>query len=533
MKHLTRAFSLLLLVLCLLLSACATRPNRTPADSIPNYVYTETLVSFDEPSGRIYQDKCGWETTQGTLTIRFTSTISEEERNAVVFDIVQMVAFLQEQFSLTDTVRTICIHGDTYAPGMYQDILYSGISEVKTQDFAAALVQFLFGVELKYGLCYAIGTELALAIAYPTEALTVTVAEALSLCDTAPQYLDMNYACFLPQYAEETTREQLKVLALDFYRSLTHEAKIDLITNYSHALFRQRFNEYLVACGQTAYENADLDAVHFYPCGGEIRLAWEDPYARFYLYDDYTVAYGFQGSDIDYVNSGYDNLRYLAICYYLQATEMEQLVGHLESEDKDEKVPVLFIRDSATERYAGGGYFVQEKHIKLFYVDAYAHEYVHYVTRGASSREAWQLELLPCYCTQRPGHPMVAWNATGAKATYEALRPDNPANAEQYAFYTAVINSLDHPFNWDNIEDFIYFYDVYMVAYDQFSRVKTTGGLVGHGAFAYYLASLVGEQAMMDAIYYDTPVETFGKSWDALISDWEVELTEKHGWIRE
>ncbi len=149
MKHLTRTFSLLLLVLCLLLSACATRSNRTPADSIPNYVYTETLVSFDEPSGSLYQDKCGWETIQGTLTIRFTSTISEEERNAAVFDIVQMVAFLQEQFDIADTVRTICIHSDRYAPGMYQDILYSGISEVKTQDFAAALLQFLFGVKLK------------------------------------------------------------------------------------------------------------------------------------------------------------------------------------------------------------------------------------------------------------------------------------------------------------------------------------------------------------------------------------------------
>ena len=512
MKHLTRAFSLWLWVLCLILSACATKPSRTPTDAIPNYLYTETLVSFAEPSGRLYQDKCGWETTQGNLTIRFTSTISEEERNAVVFTIVQMAAFLQEQFAVTDMARTICIHSDTYAPGMYQDMLYSGIAEVKTQDFSAALVQFLFGIEVKYGLCYAIGTELVSAMAYPTETLTTTVAEALSLCDTAPQYLDMNYACFLPQYADEQTRTQVKVLALDFYASLTQAEKVDLIINYSNTLFRQRFNAYLTTCGQNAYENADLDVVHFYPCGGKIRLAWEDPYACFYLYDDYTVAYGFQGGSIDYVNSGYDNLRYLAVCYYLQATEMERLVGHLESENKDEKVPVLFIRDPATERYAGGGYFSHEKHIKLFYVDAYAHEYVHYVTRGASSQEAWQLELLPCYCTQRPGHPMVAWNATMAKATYEALYPDNPADAEPYAFYTAVIGSIGHPFDWDSLEDFVYFYDVYMVAYDQFFRVKTRGGLVGHGAFAYYLVSLVGEQAMMEAIYYDTPVETFGKS---------------------
>ena len=126
---------------------------------------------------------------------------------------------------------------------------------------------------------------------------------------------------------------------------------------------------------------------------------------------------------------------------------------------------------------------------------------------------------------------MVAWNAVGAREGYENLDPEDPADADAYAFYTAVTQHLDHPFDWNDPEDFKCFYDAYMVAYDQFDRIKTRGGLIGHGAFAQYLASLVGERAMMEAIYNNTPVEIFGNNWDALIGDWQEKLSEEYAWL--
>lgn len=536
MKHFNRFYSLALVLLCLLLSACGaqTDTNLLPKDgdeSAQTYLYTQASVSFDDPNGNIAQDKYGWETVQNGFTFRFTGKISEEERDDAVNRILQMIDLIEDRFEITPASRIICICDTTYLPGIYNGILYTGSSELYTQEFGACLIQYIFGPEVNYGLCYALGVELMQAMGGTVEGTEGTIEDALKLCDDAPVYLDMNYACFLSAYADEVTLSRVKTLALDFYHSLAQDEKIELFSDYSNVLYRKKLNAYLNAHGKTSYDNTDLDGIIFYPCGGKIRLAWEDPYAEFYLYDDYTVMYGFQGSDLDYVNSGYENLRYLVRCYCLQAAEMERTAGHLEQEDRVQKVPVLLVRDPATERYAGCAYYMSENLIKLFYLDGYAHEYVHYLTRDAVPIKAWLLELLPCYCTQQPGEPMIAWNASAARESYENLDPKDPADADAYAFYAAVTEHLDHPFDWNDPEDFRYFYDAYMVAYNQFDRIKTRGGLIGHGAFAQYLASLAGEQAMMEAIYNNTPVEIFGKNWDALIDEWQEKLIGEHGWI--
>lgn len=90
------------------------------------------------------------------------------------------------------------------------------------------------------------------------------VEDALTLCETSPIHLDMNYACFQPCYADEETLSKVKTLALDFYRSLAEEAKQELLAGYTDDLFRQRFNDYLAANGRSGAENSGLEDIAFY-----------------------------------------------------------------------------------------------------------------------------------------------------------------------------------------------------------------------------------------------------------------------------
>ena len=246
MKHFVRLYSFsLLLSLSILLSACgqADLPHEDENTPVMSYSYTQVTVSFDDPGGRIIQDKYGWETEQNGFIFQFTGKVLQEERDAVVSRILQMVDLIEKQFNITPATRIICIRDISHPSGIYNGILYAGIPELGTQDFAACFVQYIFGVKVNYGLCYAFGAELRQAMGFNAEKLSVSVEDALELCESAPMYLDLNYACFLSDYADEGTLSRVKLLALDFYRSLTQGERIELFYDYSHALYRKKFKE--------------------------------------------------------------------------------------------------------------------------------------------------------------------------------------------------------------------------------------------------------------------------------------------------
>lgn len=536
--NLRQMLSLLTAAMLLLVVGCGAQQqneNTPPMDTTPSYAYTETTVVFRQPEGENYQSS-GCETKINGVTIQMTDDIPEDERTAIVTEIARVLALAEEQLGAVNTACTIRIRAGSYTPWSYDHILYIGYENLNTQEFTIGLGQMLFGHEVNYGLCYGFGTVLAQKAGYPTEELAVTVQQALTLCETSPYHLDMNYACFVSNYADEETLPKIKVLAVDFYQSLTQEAKRDLVENFTNALFRHYFNEFLTAHGQEPYTNADLDGISFYPCGDELRLVWEDPYAIFYLFDYYTVRYNYydQLNGVgDYLNSGYENFRYIAACYRLQGEEMERTAGHLEIDGKEKKVSVLFVRDAVWEQRAGAFFNYQDQKIRMFCYSAYAHEYVHYLTRGAAATEAWKYELFTTYFTERPGDPLLYWNTQINKNSFVTADPGQARGAELIRFANAVYASLDHPFDWDNFDDYKYFTHAYVVFFDRFFNVKSSADLLSQTSFANYLVDMVGEEAALQAIYYDNPVKTFGRNWDALIRDWQTELTEQYAWILE
>ncbi|MBR3704293.1 MAG: hypothetical protein IKM11_02235 [Oscillospiraceae bacterium] len=496
---------------------------------------SQLLVTFNEPHGSSYQDKGGWETTVGNLTVQFTSEISKEEGDAAVTEIGRVAELIEEQFGAVDTPYEIRIRSGSYAPWSNDGVLYIGYDNLKTQEFTIGLGQMLFGHEVNYGVYYGFGTILAQAAGYATEEIAVPEEQALTLCEISPYHLDMNYACFVPAYADEEILPKVKALAIDFYQSLSQEERQELLTNYSDELYREYRNKYLAAHGQEPYDNADLDGISFYPCGSQMRLAWEDPCAVYYLHKDYTVRYGVYDEIMgvgDYLNSGYENFRYLVSCYRLQAEEMDRIAGYLETEDKEQKIDVLFIRDGTGEVYSGANYFFVDNLIKMYSHSPYAHEYIHYMTRDGAS-VVWLQELFACYFTECPGDPRIYWPIVCNRDSFESADPAQPSGAKLLRLMEAVEIGLGHPFSWENEADYHHMNDAFVANFNQIRKVKDEGGVAAHTSFVHYLVDLVGEEDALWAVYYDTPVETFGKNWDQLISDWAAKLLEEHSWMTD
>ncbi len=529
-----------LLVVAMLLFAvgcsAGSQQNTDTENTPPLQVDTrEVLVSISEPYGMSYQDKGGMETTMGELTIQFTSDITQEEIDSAVAEITRVMALVEEQFGAVNAPCGMRIRKGDYTPWSNDRVLYIGYDNLQTQAFPVALGQMLFGHEVNYGTYYGFGTVLAQELGYPTEEISVTVEQALTLCESSPYHLDMNYACFVPNYADDETLHKVKALAIDFYQSLTQEERQELLTNYSGELYRAYLNKYLADHGQKPYDNADLDGISFYPSGSQMRLVWEDPYAVFYLHKDYTVRYGvydeIKGVG-DYLNSGYENFRYLVATYRLQAEEMERIAGYLETEDTEQKVDVLFIRDGTGEMEGGATYSFLDNLIRMYSHDPYAHEYIHYLTRDAVL-DIWLKELFAGYFTERAGDLRIYWNMEGNRHTFDTADPTQPGGAKRIRFMEAVAVGLGHPFCWEDSADLRYMNDAFVANFDQIRKVKSREGLAAHTSFANYIVDLVGEEKALWAVYYDTPVETFGKSWDQLISDWSEYLVTTYAWMAE
>lgn len=388
----------------------------------------------------------------------------------------------------------------------------------------------LFGHEVSYGLCYAFGAELAGEAGYPVENPTATTEQALALCEGKREYLDMNYACFIAPYADEETISAVKTLAVDFYSALTQDARNDLMRNYSNALFSEHLSAYLTAHGLESYDNSDLEGVCCYPCGGKMRLAWEDAYAKFYVFADYEMRYKdtYDGVEIDPTNASYYYFRQMVSDFRCEGEMMDNMVGRFETDELHAiKCHVLF-ENSYNSLVSAGAYSMQDGYIRLYSTNAYAHEYVHYVTRDYMSsilelRESrWRGEAMANFCSMRPG--------VGDGVAYAEIFETRVANDANTVLVIEIVEKyLDRPIDEN---DLLFYINASIVAEDLFS------GLDGSGTFAptsfsNYIADLVGDDKALEALYYDKPVEIFGKTWSVLQNEWKAWLESEFAWVHD
>ena len=505
----------------------------TASDS---YEYSESIVFFPDPSKARLVEKGGWHTTVDGIVYNFTNKVAEDERNTAVREISTMIRLIRDQFNLGDMSVSVRIRKGSYSPGFYDGVLVSGTDELKTQAFTASLVQMMLDNHISYSLCYGLGTELAQELGYAVEE-TTALENALTLCETSLSYLDMNYACFLPVYADEETLPKVKSLALAFYNSLTEDMRLELFTNYTSELFRQQFNNYLISQGQEPYNNTEMDDIFIYPCGGDVRLAWADAYSNFYLYDAFEVkgnTHDLTRGTTDLLNSGYENFRYVAVSYCRQAAEMERLVGHLEGAELESKPNVLLIRDGTFENTYGGGCYREDvNEIRIYELSCYIHEYTHYLTRYGT-KEAWLQELLANYCMTYRCEPALYRYLDWFRGAYLGEYELNADTAREYGeFYAKVQSQLNHPFDWSSRQDLITFFNARIVFYQLMDQVTGLTHNYTLASFANYLATLTDETTALQAIYENAPGKYLDKSWDELVADWNTWISSEYAWILE
>lgn len=538
-----RGFAIMLALLLTFLCGCQQAPDaplEPPTTEItlpptieatipPELEYTENvLILFNEPHGETYAVKNGLQTQYDGITYSFVKDITDADRYALTEETVRVVAEVEERLGEIPGEYAINVRKDDYLSRVDGNTLYIGIENVGTHDFVIGIAQMLLGTDTNYGILYGLAADIAQEMGYDVDVCEYALSDALALYDSAPIYLDLNYACFLEDYADAETLGKVKAIACGFFDHLMSEEKTDLYTDYSDAKYCIYLNEFLTANDKDSYDNSDLAETRFYSGGTQVRLVWETPYGIFYLRDDYSPKYLDDPFPEDMLNSGYANLRQIIVDYAVQAEYMEQKTGQVEL--TDETAVVVF----QNERYqTASGYFDPSiNEIHLFSVGSFMHEYGHYLLRETDI-EAWRNEAVCHYFSLTPVNEQITYSWYADYIRTETLDPSNQQDVEEYALVQAVKQHIGHVFDWTSAEDYAYLNSAYIVAWDMFDTLTNPNtGIVAKYIFADYLAGLAGEEAAVDALVYGTPEETFGKTWDELIADWEAYLNEEFAWVK-
>lgn len=507
-----------------------TDPTAAPT-TLPKMEFTSSFCNFGETYGYTYDSKRSYMTVYRDVTYHFASSMDKDIRPEIVAECDRIIAYLQAEHPAQQPVLTVCFKDGDYAPRVLDHTLYIGADQYQTQDMAIGLVQMFFGHDVNYGIVYACGLEIAKAFGYEAEEAPATQAQALMIYDRAPEYLDLNYACFRPEYAETKVLNRVKALAIYFYDWLRTAEKLDLLTDYSDAKYCQYLSEYLTEHSKGEYDNSDLGGTIFYYGGPAIRIVWENQDGIFYVNYEYKVQYQESHFPDDMLKSGYKNLRQLVVDYQAQADYIEGILGHLENEDS--RVDIRFTERFVSQMYTAAQYTEYYNLIEMFAAGPFLHEYTHYLLRDTQI-DLWLNELIAYYFGYHPVNSQLSYQWEDQITYFKLVSTLNPYLEAEALLMKVLKEHLDHPLSWSNPADFEYVLSAYVVVTKSYPELTNPDG----GGFAKYsfMSWLIGQQgqdATMDAIINDTPEATFGKSWEQLQADWEAALQAEYDWLAE
>lgn len=526
-----------LLLIGLLLTGCAKSQPQETAPTEAELVYQQSKYTFGEPHGAAYGSQTNWWAESEDITYSFVGLAPREKWDGIWNEVVEetkaVLLSLESRFGEIQEKRTVCTLFVPYAPRVNGSVLYIGRDRFQTLEYAIGLAQLAYGNEVNYGLLYALGTEIAQERGYPIED-AIPMEEALTICETAPVYLDMNYACFLENYADEETLTKVRTIAREFFASLSDNEKADLLSDYSDEKYCHYLNIFLNEKGKPAYDNSDLGGTRFFNGGEGNRLVWENEDAAFYVDVDYQEQILHENIEKDILNSSYVQLRQLIVDYRMQASYFRD---KFEGYATEKRKPDVLFRKEISEKYGANGLFIPvDNEIILAAHAPFAHEYIHYLTQDMadSGEDGWRWEMLAYYHSFVPGNPRLSYGWADDKMYLQSLNGAATTDANNYAILTAAREHLEHPLDLDSAEDYFYLNDVTAVARDRFDAVENNrAGSIYKISFFCYLNSRYGEEAAMKAIYENSPKETLASSWEALEADWEETLKSQYPWAMD
>lgn len=538
-RHMNKRYTILVIVvlmLAALIAGCTTENtvnSTSNSNSKTSIVWQENYqVSFREPYP--YSDQHS--TLTGTATqvqgaqYFFDTGISETDREKALHAIESIIAVIKDLAGESGNSCQVYISNDSYPARAYKNQVYIGLETLDTQDSIIGIIQMLYGYQINYGLAYALSCDVADQMGISYEEPSIALADALSFVTEEPAYLDLNYACFSPFYADEAQLGNIKSLACHFYDFLCQADKLDIFSQYTDEKYCSYLNQFLSQYSALEYDNSGLADTIFFNGGTKTQMAWKNHVAEFYIEKGYTVTYYDEMFTEDMVNTGYPNLRKIVVDYIAQADYMQTVLQDFEVQTKD--ITVLFIKDSANSMKAAAIYMTWLNEIRMFSAGAFMHEYTHYLTEEWVY--SWKCEVLPVYYGNYPVNEQITymWYEDMLKRT--SLDPNDPEEAEDYAFVQAVYASLDHEFNWTNMDDFQYLLDAYLVKRDWLHRITDPyGGVSTKSSFFHYLCKTYDENTAISAFAFDDPETYLGMSWEEAIACWQVDVRTRLAWVEQ
>ena len=499
--------------------------------TLPELEFADSYCNFGEPYGNTYDSKRSFLTVYQDVNYQFARNLDSNLRSEIVVECDRIIAYLRSAHPEHEAVLTVCFRNGDYAPRVIEHTLYIGTDYFMTQDMAIGLSMMFFGYDVNYGLLYAHGLELARAFGYESEEAPAALKEALQLYDRSPVYLDMNYACFRPEYANQETLALVKTLAVHFYDWLCSNEKLDLLTDYSDAKYCTYLSQFLTEHGKGDYDNSDLGDTIFYYGGPAIRIVWENHDGTFYVNYDYKVQYQESHFPGDMLMLDYPHLRQLVVDYQAQADYIESILGHLEHEDS--RVDIQFTERFVSQMYTAAQYTEYYNLIEMFAAGPFLHEYSHYLLRDTEI-EPWLNELVCYYFGYHPVNSQLSYQWEDQVTHWREVAKKNPYMNAESLLINVLQSQLGRSIRWNDPADYEYIFSAYVVVTKNYAELTNPdGGGYSKYSFMSWLIAQKGQEETIKAIMDGTPAETFGKNWDQLRADWEAELRAEYAWLAE
>ena len=475
------------------------------------------VVQFMDPCKEYYLNvDAGFETEYDGVTYKLAKKLTEQERNRTVTEAAACFEFIENRIGEIEENYTVYVTDEHYFPYIEDDNLYLGYENLKTAEFATAIVQLVYGRDINYGIAYGLGATIAKERGYKNQ-LAESV-DALTLCETSPEYLDLNFACFLDNYADSETQAKVKTVSIEFYNYLEANGKTDLLTEYSDTKRANYFNEFLAANGKGEYDSSDLDGIIFYNGGNKIRLMWESENAKYNLYDDYRDLAQNGSLGKDPLNCGYADLRRHVVNFEAQMLHIrEKLAAY---NDSPQKVTVNFNLTGYSYSY----YDITEHSLNLCSVSLLKHEYTHSVLNSkygySSGINSIIIHCLVYYYERYPVNEQLSYSALVHRDAIE-----NRDETTEYAEFVSRLESkLGHEIDVFDRDDFMAYFDCYAkyLGVDDLTALETP--IYAYVSLANYLISNFGEEAVCTAALNNRPERVLGKPWETMISEWRAYL---------
>lgn len=515
-------------------STAPTLSDGAEAEASLSLSYEEKVsVQFLDPSGYSQINTLlGWGTEYKGISYKFAKFLAEDERNMTVAETSACIELLEEKTGTEVEGYTVYITEGSYTPYINEKDLCLGYENIKTAEFAAAIAQLVYGREVNYGVLYGLGASIADERGY-TEAESIegtSIENALDLCESAPIYLDLNYACFLDDYADESTLEKVKTISKEFYNYIEKTGKTDLLTDYSDAKRRDYLNEFLAANGKSEYSADDLDGIAFYGGGNELRLMWEDENAKFNLYDDYKDYHQNGSLGEDPLNCGYEDLRKHIVNFQAQMKYTREKLKQYN--DSPKKLKVNFVKDGATKKGASNSNYNIDQHaVYLSAVFSLKHEYTHSVINSkygfSHGENSAVIHSLVYYFSRYPVNEQLSYEVQVEQDVCSGLY-NIQNNAPKFIdFVNQFREKISHEINLFDLSDYISFYDncTSVFKLDEVDLINDNSGYA-QVSLGNYLVAQYGEEAICEAAFNNTPEQVLGKSWNTIIDEWRDYLSE-------